>query len=90
MTSPMNQLPPRKIRNVWLVPEYDDDGTFSCWEAISCNQWNCDAPMSKECECWILESQPNETFDTLAQAKAWVAAEWNNDASLRWLTGIAK
>lgn len=84
----MNQLQPRKIRNVWLVPEYDDDGTLLCWETIKCEQWNCDTPMSKECDCWIEESQPNETFDTLAQAKAWVAAQWKNDASLRWVMGL--
>ena len=81
----MTELQPRKIRNVWIVPEYDEDGTLLCWEAIKCEQWNCDAPMSKECDCWIEESEPNATFDTLAEAKAWVAAEWGNDSSIRVL-----
>jgi hypothetical protein len=86
----MTELEPRKIRNVWLVPIYEDDGTFNWWEAIKCRQWTCDAPMSKECECWIEVSEPDAIFDTLAQARKWVSAQWKNDASLRWLSGLIK
>ena len=86
----MKDLQPRKIKNVWIIPEYNDDGTFSCWEAILCGQWNCDAPMSKECKCWMEESQPDETFNTLAQAKAWIDTEWRNDSTLRSIIKMGK
>ena len=79
----MTNLQPRKIRNVWLVPYCNDYGTPYCWEAIKCDQWTCSTPMSEECECWMEESQPDETFDTLTQAKAWVDAQWRSDAALR-------